>query len=160
MTHLVPLKIPYSGCNTVSKMDWASLLSCLIMIVLFLLILGGNLATMITIGSERKKSSYQYLQMSLCCADIILAISGPLVSASVTLMFLTGVLEPGDFLTANLFHRLLLGQKLKFNWIYSVLPFTFYLCRLYCFEKYVKFWIHILKAAAEYIQFMIWTKRQ
>ena len=75
------------------------------MVVLFLLILGGNLATMITIGTERKKSSYQYLQMSLCCADIILAISGPLVSASVTLMFLTGNLEPGDFLTGNLFHK-------------------------------------------------------
>lgn len=75
------------------------------MLVLFLLILGGNLATMITIGSERKLSSYQYLQMSLCCADIILAVSGPLVSASVTLMFLTGHLEPGDFLTGNLFHK-------------------------------------------------------
>ena len=75
------------------------------MLVLFLLILGGNLATMITIGSERKLSSYQYLQMSLCCADIILAVSGPLVSASVTLMFLTGHLEPGDFLTENLFHK-------------------------------------------------------
>ena len=75
------------------------------MSVLFLLILGGNLATIITIGSEGRKSSYQYLQMSLCCADIILAISGPLVSASVTFMFLTGHLEPGDFLTGNLFHR-------------------------------------------------------
>ena len=75
------------------------------MLVLFLLIVGGNLATMITIGSERKLSSYQYLQMSLCCADIILAVSGPLVSASVTLMFLTGHLEPGDFLTGNLFHK-------------------------------------------------------
>ena len=88
---------------------------CLIMVVLFLLILGGNLATMITIGLERKMSSYQYLQMSLCCADIILAISGPLVSASVTLMFLTGVLEPGDFLTANLFHRLLVRPNIIFN---------------------------------------------
>ena len=75
------------------------------MLVLFLLILGGNLATMITIGSERKLSSYQYLQMSLCCADIILAVSGPLVSASVTLILLTGHLEPGDFLTGNLFHK-------------------------------------------------------
>ena len=97
--------VSFSDCDSVSKSDWVSLFTCIIMLVLFLLILGGNLATMITIGSERKLSSYQYLQMSLCCADIILAVSGPLVSASVTLMFLTGHLEPGDFLTGNLFHK-------------------------------------------------------
>ena len=32
-------------------------------------------------------------------------VSGPLVSAMVTLMFLMGHLEPGNFLTKNLFHR-------------------------------------------------------
>ena len=95
----------FPDCDPGSSTDWASWLTCLTMAVLCLVILGGNLATMITIGSERRKSSYQYLQMSLCCADIILAMSGPLVSALVTLMFLTGHLEPGNFLTGNLFHR-------------------------------------------------------
>ena len=82
-----------------------SLSACVLMALLFLLTLLGNLATLITIGSEKRKTSYQYLQMSLCCADIILAVSGPLVSATVTLLFITGHLVPGHFLAEDLFHR-------------------------------------------------------
>ena len=55
--------------------------------------------------SGRRVTSYQRLQISLACADLILAVSGPLVSATVTCLFLTRDLGPGHFLTSDLFHQ-------------------------------------------------------
>ena len=61
----------------------------------------SNIACM----SGRRVTSYQRLQISLACADLMLAVSGPLVSATVTGLFLTRDLGPGHFLTSDLFHQ-------------------------------------------------------
>ena len=75
------------------------------MLAVFLITVLGNIATIMTIKSDDKLTSYQYLQICLCFADMILAISGPLVSVSITLMFLTNHLGPHDFMDNNLFHQ-------------------------------------------------------
>ena len=50
-------------------------------------------------------TSYQQLQMSLCCTDIMMGVCGPLVSAVVTTLFLTQHLAPGHFMKQDLFHK-------------------------------------------------------
>ena len=76
-----------------------------LMSLIFLVTLLGNLATILTIRSDRQASSYQQLQISLCCADILLSLSGPLSSATANTLFLTGHLQPQDFLEDSLFHK-------------------------------------------------------
>ena len=76
-----------------------------IMSLIFLVSLLGNLATILTIRSDRAISSYQKLQLCLCCADLLLAGCGPLASASLNLAFITGQLQPQHFLQDSLFHK-------------------------------------------------------
>ena len=76
-----------------------------VMSLIFLLTLLGNLATIVTIKSDNHSSSYQHLQISLCCADLLLSLSGPLSSATVNLLFLTRNLIPEDFMHDSLFHK-------------------------------------------------------
>ena len=76
-----------------------------LMSVIFCVSLLGNLATILTIRSDRATSSYQQLQLSLCWADLLLAGCGPLASASLNLAFITGHLQPGHFLQDSLFHK-------------------------------------------------------
>ena len=76
-----------------------------VMSLIFLVTLLGNLATILTIKSDTHSSSYQDLQISLCSADLLLSLSGPLSSATVNLLFLTRNLQPEDLMRDSLFHK-------------------------------------------------------
>ena len=94
-----------SECSLPTSCKVVSLLMVGLMSLLFLVSLLGNLATILTIRSERATSSYQQLQLCLCCADLLLAVCGPAASAGLNLAFITGHLQPGHFLQDSLFHK-------------------------------------------------------
>ena len=92
-------------CSLPASCKVVAVLVVVVMSLIFLVSLLGNLATIITIRSDSHYSSYQHLQISLCCADLLLSLSGPLSSATVNLLFLTRHLQPDHFMGDSLFHK-------------------------------------------------------
>ena len=112
----------YPGCSLFSSTCW--ILETFFLIILFsltLIIVVGNLLTMVTLAIEQKKTLYQFLQVkqnyavwfflyfqfqiNLCIADILLAISGPLTTAIVTILLLSQALTEADFMDPDLFSK-------------------------------------------------------
>ena len=80
----------------------------------------GNILTILTLTVEIKRTLYQYLQVgisqeylkmifhmqiSLCLADILLGVCGPLNTAIITIFLFSGALEEQDFLNPDLFSK-------------------------------------------------------
>ena len=95
----------FPECSLPASCKVVPVLLVVVMSIIFLVTLLGNLATIVTIKSDSHSSSYQQLQISLCCADLLLSLSGPLSSAVVNLLFLTHHLNPEDFMRDSLFHK-------------------------------------------------------
>ena len=66
-----------SDCSLPASCKVVAVLVVVVMSLIFLVSLLGNLATIITIRSDSHYSSYQHLQISLCCADLLLSLRTP-----------------------------------------------------------------------------------
>ena len=107
---------PDCGLSDVSY--YSTLILSAVLLLVGLVTILGNLATIFTLSSDTKKTCYYYLQICLCVADMILAASGTLVSAVTNIMFLTNHLQPSDFLSEDMFHQFQYSEdavKIGFN---------------------------------------------
>ena len=107
---------PDCGLSDVSY--YSTLMLSAVLLLVGLVTILGNLATIFTLSSDTKKTCYYYLQICLCVADMILAASGTLVSAVTNIMFLTNHLQPSDFLSEDMFHQFQYSEdavKVGFN---------------------------------------------
>ena len=94
---------PFCSVSNVSVIS--TLVTIIIMMAVSCMTILGNMATILTLCSDTKKSCYHCLQICLCCADIIVAISGSMVSAITNIMFLTGHLTENHFQSLDMFHQ-------------------------------------------------------